>query len=400
VTRWHLLKHTLAAAMFFGLMLTPRLWMNARAYPRVPVWNGLPELPLQWDWLPLGILLTALAPFLLMSSRARWHLVVFIILAALWSLWDQTRWQPWFYQYLFMMAALALGPPADDPERGQASLNACRLIVAATYFWSGLQKVNYLFATSTYPWLLEPILPYLPESWHGSVSASGWAAAAFECAIGLGLLVWPLRPVAVVGALLMHVTILFCLGPWGHDWNTIVWPWNVAMMAFVLILFARTRPVQPRDILWPRRFPFARVTLMLFGVMPLFNFFECWDSYLSAALYSGNTPNARIFVSQEVFDRLPPDVRPHAQPDWASEAGPDADGFYEVNTFNWAMAEMNVPGYPAERVARGVARRLAELPGPPARAGTDPGPRVIVLLEGRANWQTGQRTVTRVVIPE
>ena len=44
----------------------------------------------------------------------------------------------------------------------------------------------------------------------------------------------------------------------------------------------------PWHILWPRRFLFARVTLLLFGVMPLFNFFECWDSYLSAALYSGN----------------------------------------------------------------------------------------------------------------
>jgi hypothetical protein len=402
VTRWHLLKYTLCAAMLCGLMLSPRLWLTARSYPLVPVWDGLPLVPSPWDWLVLGTLLAALGA-VVGSRRPRLAMLVFVILAALWSLGDQTRWQPWFYQYLFMFAALALGAAPDDLERGQSSLNGCRLIVASMYVWSGLQKVNVDFATDVFPWLMDPLLKHLPEGWQASINGHGWEAGFVECALGLGLLVWPLRPVAVVGALTMHLVILFSLGPWGHAWNTVVWPWNLAMMMFVVILFARTRPVMPWHILWPRRFLFARVTLLLFGVLPLLSFFEWWDCYLSAALYSGNTPDARILICQEVYDQLPREARRHVQlravvPDEVADLDdPDSACPYEVDVNSWSLAELNVPPYPAERVFRGIACRLAALPD---HAGGSADARVIVRLQGRSDWRTGKRRETRVAFPE
>jgi len=401
-----LLKYTLAAAMLCGLMLSPRLWLSARNYPLVPVWDGLPTVPAPWDWLVPGVLAAALGA-VVVAPRPRLAMLVFVILAGVWSLWDQTRWQPWFYQYLVMFAVLALGPSPKDPERGQASLNACRLIVASIYFWSGLQKVNVLFVTELFPWLIEPVLKYLPGEWHEYAQDRGCEAAFLECAIGLGLLVWPLRPVAVVGAVAMHLLILFSLGPWGHEWNTVVWPWNVAMMVFVVVLFGRTRRVQSWHILWPWRCLVARVALVLFGVMPLFNFFERWDSYLSAALYSGNTPSSRTYISQEVYDRLPPEVTTEYVT-WRWDADPDDPCPYEVNFFNWAVKELNVPTYRAERVSRGLARRLAELPEKTAAKGPEnippnedhPRVRVILILQGRADWLTGVRQETRVMFPE
>jgi hypothetical protein len=406
VSRWQFLKCTLAAAMLCGLMLSPRLWLSARSYPLVPVWDGLPTVPAPWDWLVLGVLVAALGA-VVVAPRPRLAMLVFVILAGVWSLWDQTRWQPWFYQYLVMFAVLALGPAPEDPERGQGSLNACRLIVAGMYVWSGLQKVNVLFAADIFPWLMEPVLKHLPAECHEYLRGRGWEAAYLECAVGLGLLVWPLRQVAVVGAVVMHLLVLFSLGPWGHAWNTVVWPWNVAMMVFVVVLFGRTGQVQPWHILWPRRCLVARVALVLFGVMPLFNFFEWWDSYLSAALYSGNTPSARVYISQEVYDRLPPEVRT-AYVTLRVDATLDDPCPYEVDIFNWAMEEMNVPNYPAERVSRGLARRLAELPEKTAATGLENlAPRedrscvrVILILQGRADWQTGDRQEKHVVFPE
>jgi hypothetical protein len=406
VSRWQFLKCTLAAAMLCGLMLSPRLWLSARSYPLVPVWDGLPTVPAPWDWLVLGVLVAALGA-VVVAPRPRLAMLVFVLLAGAWSLWDQTRWQPWFYQYLVMFAVLALGPAPEDPERGQASLNACRLIVAGTYLWSGLQKVNVVFATDVFPWLMEPVLKHLPEEWHEYVCDRGWKAAYLECAVGLGLLVWPLRPVAVIGAVGMHLLVLFSLGPWGHGWNTVVWPWNVAMIVFVGVLFGRTRHVQPWHIFWPRRCLVARVALVLFGVMPLFNFFEWWDSYLSVALYSGVTPTARVYISQDVYDRLPPEVTT-AYVRWRWDATPDDPCPYEVDFFNWAVGEMNVPSYPAERVWRGFARRLGEWPEKTAATSPEntpptedrPAVRVILILRGRADWQTGDRQEKRVVFPE
>jgi hypothetical protein len=398
VFRWQVLKITVAVAMLCGLMLSPRLWLTARTYPHTPVWYELPQLPTPLDWLLLGVLAAALGA-IIVSPRPRPALLIFVGIAAIWSLWDQTRWQPWFYQYLFMFAVLAFSPAPNDEDRAQAGLNACRFIVASLYVWSGLQKVNHNFAEVTYPWLMKPVLNHLPDSKLWLVSGHGWQVGFVECAIGLSLLVWPLRPLAVVGALLMHSVILFCLGPWGHAWNTIVWPWNLAMMVFVVVLFARTRPVKPWQILWPRRCLLAPVTLLLLGIMPLFNFFELWDSYLSAALYSSNTPEAEFHISQEVYDRLPEEARVHAQWREVEPEDPDADCPYEMDIVSWSMAEMNVPPNPEPRVFRGIARRLADFPRSKAsdRNSADPSSsvRVILIVKGRTDWRTGKAKETR-----
>src|SRR5262249_43012005 len=228
---------------------------------------------------------------------------------------------------------------------------------------------------------------YFPEGIQALLLDHGWTTAFTECGIGVALLVWPLRLVGVVAALVMHAFILFCL--WKHQWNTIVWPWNIAMMAFVLILFVNTRRVAPWHIVWPKRFLFAPVTLVLFGIMPLFNFFELWDSYLSAALYSGNTPQARLSISPEMFERLPREAKQFAGGFFAGE---DADGNahigYGVDLFGLAIAELDVPSYPSPRVYPQIARYFATLaPG-----------EVILVIRGRPDWKTGDRkeTVERI----
>jgi hypothetical protein len=393
VSRWQVLRYTLAAAMFCGLLLSPRLWLSSRSYPLAPVWDGLPTVPAPWDWLVLGVLVVALAA-IVVAPRPRLAMLVFVVLAGAWSLWDQTRWQPWFYQYLIMFAVLALGPTPEDSERGQASLNACRLIVAAIYFWSGLQKANVLFAAEIFPWLMEPVLKCLPGECHPCLRGLGWEAAYFECAIGLALLVRPLRPVAMVGAVVMHMLVLFSLGPWAHNWNSVVWPWNVAMTVFVIVLFGRTRQVAAWEILWPRRCVVGWLALVLFGVMPLLNFFDGWDSYLSAALYSGNMPTARVYISQEVYDCLPTEISTKHVTLRMDSAFDDRCP-YEVDIVGWPLAEMNVPYYPADRVWCGLARRLAELP-----ENSERGPQVILILQGRADWRTGDRQEQRMTFPE
>src|SRR5215203_1960461 len=150
---------------------------------------------------------------------------------------DQNRLQPWFYQYSFMLGAVGLCNLGRLSAEG--ALNTCRLIVAFTYFWSGLQKAQVSFAENVYPWLIEPLVSHLPSEAASALGHGAYAVPVMETAIGLGLLVRPLRKPAVVAAILMHAFILFSLGPWGHDWNSVVWPWNLAMVAFDIILFWR-----------------------------------------------------------------------------------------------------------------------------------------------------------------
>ncbi|MCI0460520.1 MAG: hypothetical protein L0Z62_26500 [Gemmataceae bacterium] len=388
-TRLRLLQCAVAVAMLCGLLLSPKLWLNGRTYPLTPIWDGWPIVPPPWDWLVFGTLL-ALLVVLLLAPRPGRLILLFVGLAGLWALGDQTRWQPWFYQYLFMLLVVGWGmtwPP--QPEQQDGALNACRLIVASMYLWSGAQKFNASYVTDIHPWLLDPVMPFVPEGLADWVRQSGWYVPFLEGGLGVLLLIGPLRLVGVGLALGMHALILFSLGPLGHNWNTIVWPWNLAMMAFVLILFVGTREVTPWSILWPGRFRVGWVTAVLFGVMPLLNFFDWWDSYLSAALYSGNVVRASAHVSVRVKGRLPPEVQTQfVQPRWDVTADPDLESRpYEVDFLDWSITELNVPYYPARRVYRQLARKLALL--------GDSAEDVVLIVQERPDWSTGKTENTR-----
>jgi hypothetical protein len=154
------------------------------------------------------------------------------------------------------------------------------LIVAATYIWSGLAKANPIFVGTTFPWLLEPFLGAVPAAAPRFANHLGWIAPIVEFGTGVGLLT-------------------AAIGPLGRSVNVVVWPWNLAMIAFLLILFfRRVDEPAPRAIQWGRAFAFQKMVLVLFAVMPLPSLFHLWDHYLSSALYSGNINSGVFFFER------------------------------------------------------------------------------------------------------
>jgi hypothetical protein len=283
-------------ACFTGLLLSPKLWLSTRYFPLSPVSAKLPEIPAPFDYF-LYVLLLLLLILVAALERRAIYLALFLALALLLGLLDQSRWQPWFFQYVFMLAALCQynsGSPEQD--RRKAMLNSCRLIVAGTFFWSGIQKLNFSFVNRIFPSLIGPYLKFLFGSFSFLPHFLIIVVPLLEIFIGVGLLTRKFRNVAVVTAVIMHLFILMLLVP--VRLNSIVWPWNVAMASFVVILFWRDREFSASEVLLPRKLSFQIVVIVLFGVMPLFSFFGLWDSYLSAALFSGNVPNAVIYVSE------------------------------------------------------------------------------------------------------
>jgi hypothetical protein len=348
--RLSLLKISLAVALLVEFLLSAKLWISSRAYPLTPIFEGLPSVPTLIDGLWLVLLLLLLVAIVL-ARRPRAYIIAFVVLAGLLSLFDQSRWQPWFYQFLFMFTALTLYPWGEqDPTKREATLNVCRLIVACTYLWSGLQKLNVSFVEDVFPWLVEPLVALLPGSLEELIRPLGIAVPIVEVGIGIGLLT-RLRNTAVILALGMHVFILFCIGPFGHNWNTVVWPWNIAMIAFVVILFWRVEGFSAKRVLVPGTSPFHGLALLLFGVMPLFSFFGLWDSYLSASLYSGNTKSVTIYISDAVRNRLPGTIRDPA-------LKRQADGTNIASITDWSFKELNVPPYPENRVFKNVSKSV------------------------------------------
>ncbi len=172
------LKITLAAAMFAGLALSPKLWLSERAYPLTPVLRQMGAIPAPLDYIVYAALLALLVAIAVIPRPAKF-IGAFAILAIVVAMFDQSRWQPWFYQYLAMLIAIALY------DHRREALNTGRLIVVCTYLWSGLQKTNVDFVRHVFPFMIEPLTKLLPASIGAAMNSMGILAPLIECAIGV-----------------------------------------------------------------------------------------------------------------------------------------------------------------------------------------------------------------------
>jgi hypothetical protein len=139
------------------------------------------------------------------------------------------------------------------------------------------------------------------------------------------------------------------------------------------VLFWRDDESTVGALLAPRS-AFQAVVVILVGVLPAFSAHDLWDSYLSFALYSGNTHQAVIYVSRPVVDQLPASIRPHI---WQRTE----PFFLDIN--RWAYGELNVPVYPEPRVFRRVAELVCAYRDGPAD--------VRLLIKKKPNPLTGLR---------
>jgi hypothetical protein len=343
-----LLVRLTAAAIGCSFLISWKLWLSSRLFPLAPVSNGLPEIMSPFDdiWF---LSLLALLAVLIFWPRSRTVLLVFVCLATLLSLWDQTRWQPWFYQYLFMLAAIGiLAWRKTETHRDRTALDVCRLIVATIYFWTGFQKLNITFVRETWP----DMVAFLAGFWQSIAqrvpSFLILVIPLVEVVIAFGLLSRRFRNRTVLLATATHAAILILLFLTGE--NMVVWPWNVAMVLFVWILFWEEKETTGRRIVAGRN-PFHILVLILFAILPWLSLAGRWDSFLSSSIYSGNTYQAAIYLGPALLARLPAEIHPHV---WQKSQ----PFFLDMN--RWAYAELRVPVYPEPRVFRQVAKRICK----------------------------------------
>lgn len=361
--RFFLLKAAISLGFAGGFLLSYKEWVSTRAFPLTPVWDAL-RLPYPFDFVLFGMALFLLVP-IAASRSPRVYIIAFMVLALALALLDQQRWQPWFYQYLFMFGALAFYGGGDRSQgRLDQILNACRIIVASLYIWSGIQKVNYNFVENTWPWMTEPIVNFLPAS-TAILDYMVYTAPLMEFSIGVGLLSLRFRNVAVVMAVSLHAFIMLCIGPWGLDFNSVVWPWNFAMPAAVILLFWRTSGPTIGGV-FTRGNLYNKLVILLFLVMPAFNLIGMWDSFLSASLYTGNTKRAVIYMDERASEAMPPGIQAHIRPSDRSDA-------QILSTFDWAFDEINAPPFPEERVFKNIQREVCR------HAGQSPNVAMIVI---------------------
>jgi hypothetical protein len=335
------LRVAIVAGILAGMILSYRLWLSTRFYPLTPVFPFLKPIPAPFDYILFGAVLAALAA----SALTARLIPIFATLAVVLAVCDQSRLQPWFFESFFLLLGVAFASP-----------NACRLIVASTYIWGGIQKMNAGFINDVFPAMLEPFLRHLPPSAHGMVHPLATAAPFVELGIGLMLLGRKFRVIGVPAAVAMQVLSLITLRLLGHNNHYALWTWNLAMAAIVVILFWKTKE-SVKQIVWGEG-PFHIAALLLFSLAPAMSLYGGWDHYLSEATYASNTNRGMIFFSGKMLDRLPDGIA-----DYARVETPEIDS---IDIAEWSAGELKAPPYPEVRIYKNIARKICSYAENPA----------------------------------
>jgi len=241
-----------------------------------------------WSTLFLAILLFLGAPLSIVFQRYRWLLLATSVISWLiLSVADVNRLQSYILIYLSLFAVL--------PQTAEDRKRLLSLMLAGIYVISGLHKINPDFAgfTGSIFWFHSLPMNYTP--------AIGYGFAILEILLGIGLLFRFSRKVTGAFLIVMHLIILWKIGPFKADWNYIVWPWNVVMIAVVFyIAFAKAEKNTAK-----RRTPLLKLfpIIILFWVLPASNLLGLYPDLLSWHLYTGNDLDGRIRLNRDLLDQ-------------------------------------------------------------------------------------------------
>ena len=266
------------------------------------------------------------------------------------------RLQVWFYFYgLILFLFLWESEVSDEIISG-----AIRGIIVGAYCWSGLHKFNIHFVEDIFPWLIEP-LGWPIDSFPPSLA---YLAGGVELLIGLGLLFQFTRKFSVVGCLLFHGIILGLLGPLGHNWNIVVWPWNLVMPILVFLLFFKTKKNGLRNSAKAIvSFPAGLLVLFFVWILPAFNYTGFTPEQLSFKMYAGSQPEMVLYFGAvdrhllgehpTIYSSLPPDTTPR----------------HRVILDDVAFAEWGIPLFTTEWTAQLLKRQFCPILQRPQEAG-------------------------------
>lgn len=353
INKIFLVKITVVLSFLISLIISSKLWITERMYPLTPVIEKLPSLATPFDYGIFIFLLGLLISLFIIPKPQKiiWACVgVFSVLC----IFDQSRLQPWAVQYIFILGVLGLFSWKKNDTSGQnMTLNLLRIIVASTYFYSGLQKINFDFINNVMPWLLQPITSIIPQT-ISMVPLFGLLAPYIQIFFAIGLLTQRYRRISLILAVLMHIFILIMIGPFGHNWNAVVWPWTAAMAILDIILFTTKEPFTLRGMLSQNLSFSKNVIILFFIVLPILSFFNIWDSYLSSALYSGNITTGSMYVSTTTKKQLPHIL----QQQFSTTTEQDIQ---RLDISAWSMQELNVPPYPETRIYLRVLETICSM---------------------------------------
>lgn len=327
-------------------IISSKLWLADRIFPVIPPFDFL-HVSQAVHLIFYVISLACIAAILIFPSKRILLFSVIVVELISCSL-DQNRWQSWEYQYIFIILVLLI-----NRKKERVALNSIAFIFISIYFFSGLSKMNVAFSQYLQHQLVSLGIFKVKSSYSYNLLLYhlGYLLGLIEMLLGIGLSFKRTMKVAAILLICMHLGILIFLGPFGINYNAIIWPWNVAIILCIYQLFINRNSV----VLSLRALTtgFNKIFVLVFGLLPLLNFFGYWDYFLSSSLYSYKPPQMYICIHNTEYNKA-------LSPFYSTKVNTfmcDSNSTL-LSIWSWSMQEMNVPAYPEIRVYKKLKDQL------------------------------------------
>jgi hypothetical protein len=323
-----------------------KLWLSDRLFPVVPVFNFL-FVPSAVHLVLFILSLAALLALFVYPTKPTIQVGI-IIIELLSCLLDQNRWQPWEFQFFFLLLVIII-----NRRKEKDIFSLFGFILASTYFYSGLSKLNPVFIHSVWHDTILTGLLHLNYnlSYQPLIYHAGYLLGVIEIILSIGLFFQRTKRITCISLIIMHLLILLMFGPWGINYDAVIWPWNVGLIIFISILILNNPgfTISSQSLIKGSN----KLIVLVFGILPLLNLFGYWEYFFSSGLFSCRPPDMYIYVKRDASNKTLEDFSMKEQPLECIN-----NNTYVIYTRDWAFREMLAPENPEIRIYKEIKKQL------------------------------------------
>lgn len=346
--RMSLLRNTIVVALIISMCLSFRLWIETSPFPANVLISETGQSVLVNSSLFGVLFLLLLGSMVLVKQRLLLLLAQLICIA--FCLMDINRIQPWFYIYnLMLFVFLFYNGRVDDSSKYTTFFILLQIIVASVYFFSGWHQLNDNFIETDFQETISSLKGILSERHFNFFKKAGQVVPYILMFIGLGLMIAPIRYLAISMAVVFHVLLVLLLFPGTSHLDYSLWFSNFAFIPMVLLLFSGKTKQRYYSPLFLFQKPLFYFIIILFVLMPFFNNSNYWPDYLSANFKSGNNRSVMISASTQTAEHLPAELKKYCEPHY---------GFMVFNYDRWYLEEKHVKVFPSNLVFKSMYNYL------------------------------------------
>jgi hypothetical protein len=289
------------------ILVTYKIFINHRDFPLLPFIEGINDIPVFLNFILYSALVISLV-FIYKKEDNKVYLSFFFLIYFVLLFYDANRIQPFLFTYLsFFLFYYFYKLGWIDSKY---TIYTCKLIFILAYFFSGFNKFNHSFFSYSYVKLVEPLKGIIPNDFFYIIKSLGLIVASLEFYIGFGLFFKATRKFTFYIAIILHLLIIYFLGYLQNGTTTVV-IYNVFCMVMIFYLFKNDNQNLWVETKQYSKKLFFHLSLILFFVLPMFNYFGYGIDLISYDLYTGNYRFCFVVMKNSVREKVPPSLKPY-----------------------------------------------------------------------------------------